>query len=127
MSQAVRSRLLFALGPVFELHVRFGSGGRGVLPGLSSFRGDTSQQQRWAELAEVLTAIIFRVPRGKDALARVSAYDVFEQTWARRRRPTSQAARITVADAPLEWRRAVAHAAGHADLETDKKYLRLGR
>jgi hypothetical protein len=80
------------------------------------------------ELAEVLTAIIFRVRAGKAALPLVSAYDVFEQTWSapmpflfQRRygsedRPitrsyirecmvaTSQAAQITVADAPLEWR-----------------------
>src|SRR5207249_4934609 len=33
------------------------------------------------ELAEVLTAIIFRVRAGKAALPLVSAYDVFEQTW----------------------------------------------
>jgi hypothetical protein len=80
------------------------------------------------ELAEVLTAIIFRVRRGNDALPLVSAYDVFEQTWSapmpflfQRRygsedRPitrsyirecmvsTSQAAQITVAGEPLEWR-----------------------
>jgi hypothetical protein len=80
------------------------------------------------ELAEVLTAIIFRVRRGKSALPLVSAYDVFEQTWSapmpflfQRRygsedRPitrsyirecmvaTSQAAQITVAGEPLEWR-----------------------
>jgi hypothetical protein len=77
------------------------------------------------ELAEVLTAIIFRVRRGNDALPLVSAYDVFEQTWSapmpflfQRRygsedRPitrsyirecmvaTSQAAQITVAGQPL--------------------------
>ena len=34
------------------------------------------------ELAEVLTAIIFRVRAGKAALPLVSAYDVFEQTWS---------------------------------------------
>jgi len=80
------------------------------------------------ELAEVLTAIIFRVRRGKSALPLVSAYDVFEQTWSapmpflfQRRygsedRPitrsyirecmvaTSHAAQITVAGQPLEWR-----------------------
>jgi hypothetical protein len=80
------------------------------------------------ELAEVLTAIIFRVRRGKAALPLISAYDVFEQTWSapmpflfQRRygsedRPitrsyirecmvaTSQAAQITIAGEPLEWR-----------------------
>jgi integrase len=80
------------------------------------------------ELAEVLTAIIFRVRAGKAALPLVSAYDVFEQTWSapmpflfQRRygsedRPitrsyirecmvgTSQAAQITIAGEPLEWR-----------------------
>jgi hypothetical protein len=80
------------------------------------------------ELAEVLTAIIFRVRAGKAALPLVSAYDVFEQTWSapmpflfQRRygsedRPitrsyirecmvsTSQAAQITTAGEPLEWR-----------------------
>ena len=80
------------------------------------------------ELAEVLTAIIFRVRAGNPALPLVSAYDVFEQTWSapmpflfQRRygtedRPltrsyirecmvaTSQAAGITAADQPLEWR-----------------------
>jgi len=80
------------------------------------------------ELAEVLTAIIFRVRGGKAALPLVSAYDVFEQTWSapmpflfQRRygsedRPitrsyirecmvsTSQAAQITTAGEPLEWR-----------------------
>ena len=80
------------------------------------------------ELAEVLTAVIFRVRAGKAALPLVSAYDVFEQTWSapmpflfQRRygsedRPinrsyirecmvaTSRAARITVAGQPLEWR-----------------------
>ncbi|MFL6124814.1 tyrosine-type recombinase/integrase [Actinophytocola sp.] len=80
------------------------------------------------ELAEVLTAIIFRVRAGNAALPLVSAYDVFEQTWSppmpflfQRRfgtedRPltrsyireclvaTSQAAQITAADQPLEWR-----------------------
>ena len=80
------------------------------------------------ELAEVLTAIIFRVGGGKAALPLVSAYDVFEQTWSapmpflfQRRygsedRPitrsyirecmvsTSQAAQITTAGEPLEWR-----------------------
>jgi integrase len=80
------------------------------------------------ELAEVLTAIIFRVRDGKAALPLVSAYDVFEQTWSppmpflfQRRygsedRPinrsyirecmvsTSQAAQITIAGEPLEWR-----------------------
>ena len=79
------------------------------------------------ELAEVLTAIIFRVRAGKQALPLVSAYDVFEQTWCapmpflfQRRfgtedRPLtrsyireclvamSQAAQIT-AGQPLEWR-----------------------
>jgi hypothetical protein len=34
------------------------------------------------ELAEVLTAIIFRVRAGKASLPLVSAYDVFEQTWS---------------------------------------------
>ena len=34
------------------------------------------------ELAEVLTAIIFRVRAGKAALPLVCAYDVFEQTWS---------------------------------------------
>jgi integrase len=80
------------------------------------------------ELAEVLTAIIFRVRAGNAALPLVSAYDVFEQTGSppmpllfQRRfgtedRPltrsyireclvaTSQAAQITVAGQPLEWR-----------------------
>jgi integrase len=80
------------------------------------------------ELAEVLTAIIFRVRAGNAALPLVSAYDVFEQTWSppmpflfQRRfgtedRPltrsyireclvaTSQAAQITAAGQPLEWR-----------------------
>jgi integrase len=80
------------------------------------------------ELAEVLTAIISRVRRGKAALPLVSAYDVFEQTWSapmpflfQRRygsedRPitrsyirecmvaTSHAAQITAAGQPLEWR-----------------------
>jgi hypothetical protein len=80
------------------------------------------------ELAEVLTAIIFRVRRGKSALPLVSAYDVFEQTWSapmpflfQRRygsedRPitrsyirecmvaTSQGAQITIAGESLEWR-----------------------
>ncbi|HWM95459.1 MAG TPA: site-specific integrase [Streptosporangiaceae bacterium] len=80
------------------------------------------------ELAEVLTAIIFRVRAGKAALPLVSAYDVFEQTWSapmpflfQRRygsedRPitrsyirecmvaTSQAAQVTIAGEPLEWR-----------------------
>jgi hypothetical protein len=80
------------------------------------------------ELAEVLTAIIFRVRGGRAALPLVCAYDVFEQTWSpplpflfQRRygtedRPltrsyireclvaTSQAAQITVAGEPLEWR-----------------------
>jgi len=80
------------------------------------------------ELAEVLTAVIFRVRAGKAALPLVSAYDVFEQTWSapmpflfQRRfgtedRPltrsyirecmvaTSMAAGITAAGQPLEWR-----------------------
>ena len=80
------------------------------------------------ELAEVLTAIIFRVRAGNAALPLVSAYDVFEQTWSaampflfQRRygyedRPitrsyirecmvaTSQTAQITIAGEPLEWR-----------------------
>ena len=80
------------------------------------------------ELAEVLTAIIFRVRAGNAALPLVSAYDVFEQTWSasmpflfQRRygsedRPinrsyirecmvaTSRAAQITVAGQSLEWR-----------------------
>jgi hypothetical protein len=80
------------------------------------------------ELAEVLTAIIFRVRAGNAALPLVSAYDVFEQTWSppmpflfQRRygsenRPitrsyirecmvaTSRTAQITVANEPLEWR-----------------------
>jgi len=80
------------------------------------------------ELAEVLTAIIFRVRAGNAALPLVSACDVFEQTWSapmpllfQRRygsedRPvnrsyirecmvaTSRAAQITVAGQPLEWR-----------------------
>jgi hypothetical protein len=34
------------------------------------------------ELAEVLTAVIFRVRAGNPALPLVSAYDVFEQTWS---------------------------------------------
>jgi integrase len=80
------------------------------------------------ELAEVLTAVIFRVRAGNPALPLVSAYDVFEQTWSapmpflfQRRygsenRPitrsyirecmvtTSKAAQITIAGQPLEWR-----------------------
>ena len=80
------------------------------------------------ELAEVLTAVIFRVRAGNAALPLVCAYDVFEQTWSppmpflfQRRygnedRPigrsyirecmvaTSQATHITVAGEPLEWR-----------------------
>jgi integrase len=80
------------------------------------------------ELAEVLTAIIFRVRAGKAALPLVCAYDVFEQTWSppmpflfQRRygnedRPigrsyirecmvaTSQAAQITAAGETLGWR-----------------------
>jgi hypothetical protein len=80
------------------------------------------------ELGEVLTAIIFRVRAGNAALPLVSAYDVFEQTWSppvpflfQRRfgtenRPltrsyireclvaTSQAAQITAAGQPLQWR-----------------------
>jgi integrase len=80
------------------------------------------------ELAEVLTAVIFRVRAGNAALPLVCAYDVFEQTWSppmpflfQRRygnedRPigrsyirecmvaTSQATHITVAGQPLEWR-----------------------
>ncbi len=80
------------------------------------------------ELAEVLTAIIFRVRAGKAALPLVCAYDVFEQTWSppmpflfQRRygnedRPigrsyirecmvtASQAAQITAAGETLEWR-----------------------
>ncbi|MGI5048245.1 tyrosine-type recombinase/integrase, partial [Streptomyces sp. JAC25] len=80
------------------------------------------------ELAEVLTAVIFRVRAGSAALPLVSAYDVFEQIWSppmpflfQRRygtedRPltrsyireclvaTSQSAQITVAGDPLEWR-----------------------
>ena len=80
------------------------------------------------ELAEVLTAIIFRVRAGNAALPLVCAYDVFEQTWSppmpflfQRRfgnedRPigrsyirecmvaTSQATQITVAGEPLAWR-----------------------
>ncbi len=80
------------------------------------------------ELAEVLTAIIFRVRAGKAALPLVCAYDVFEQTWSppmpflfQRRygnedRPigrsyirecmvaTSQAAHIAAAGETLEWR-----------------------
>jgi integrase len=80
------------------------------------------------ELAEVLTAVIFRGRAGNAALPLVSAYDVFEQTWSppmpflfQRRygtedRPltrsyireclvaTSQSAQITVAGDPLEWR-----------------------
>ncbi|MGN9912711.1 tyrosine-type recombinase/integrase [Phytohabitans sp. LJ34] len=80
------------------------------------------------ELAEVLTAIIFRVRAGNAALPLVSAYDVFEQTWSppmpflfQRRygtedRPltrsyirecllaTSHAAQITAAGQPLQWR-----------------------
>jgi Phage integrase family len=80
------------------------------------------------ELAEVLTAIIFRVRAGKAALPLVCAYDVFEQTWSppmpflfQRRygnedRPigrsyirermvaTSQAAQIAAAGETLEWR-----------------------
>ena len=34
------------------------------------------------ELAEVLTAVIFRVRAGNAALPLVCAYDVFEQTWS---------------------------------------------
>ena len=80
------------------------------------------------ELAEVLTAIIFRVRAGNPALPLVCAYDVFEQTWSppmpflfQRRygnenRPigrsyirecmvaTSQAAHIAAAGETLEWR-----------------------
>jgi site-specific recombinase XerD len=80
------------------------------------------------ELAEVLTAIIFRVRGGRAALPLVCAYDVFEQTWSppmpflfQRRygtedRPltrsyireclvaTSLAAQLTGAGEPLEWR-----------------------
>jgi site-specific recombinase XerD len=80
------------------------------------------------ELAEVLTAIIFRVRAGNATLPLVSAYDVFKQTWSppmpylfQRRfgtedRPltrsyireclvaTSQAAQITAAGQPLQWR-----------------------
>jgi integrase len=80
------------------------------------------------ELAEVLTAIIFRVRAGNAALPLVCAYHVFEQTWSppmpfllQRRygtedRPltrsyirkclvaTSPAAQITAADQPLQWR-----------------------
>src|SRR5260370_38586933 len=80
------------------------------------------------ELAEVLTAVIFRVRAGNAALPLVSAYDVFDQTWAapmpylfQRRygsenRPitrsyirecmvtTSNAAQITHAAQPPEWR-----------------------
>jgi hypothetical protein len=80
------------------------------------------------ELAEVLTAIIFRVRAGNASLPLVSTYDVFEQTWSppmpylfQRRfgtedRPltrsyireclvaTSQAAQIIAAGQPLEWR-----------------------
>lgn len=80
------------------------------------------------ELAEVLTAIIFRVRAGNAALPLVCAYDVFEQTWSppmpflfQRRygnedRPiglsyirecmvaTSQAAHIAAAGEILEWR-----------------------
>ena len=80
------------------------------------------------ELAEVLTAIIFRVRAGKAALPLVSAYDVFEQTWSppmpflfQRRfgtedRPltrsyiraclvaTSRTTRITAAGQSLQWR-----------------------
>jgi len=80
------------------------------------------------ELAEVLTAIIFRVRAGNATLPLVSAYDVFEQTWSppmpylfQRRfgtedRPltrsyireclvaTSQASQITAAGQPLQWR-----------------------
>jgi integrase len=80
------------------------------------------------ELAEVLTAIIFRVRAGNPALPLVCAYDVFEQTWSppmpflfQRRygnedRPigrsyirecmvaTSQATQITAAGETLEWR-----------------------
>jgi integrase len=80
------------------------------------------------ELAEVLTAIIFRFRAGKAALPLGSAYDVFEQTWCspmpflfQRRFGTedrtltrsyireclvamSQAAEITAGGQPLEWR-----------------------
>ncbi|MGN9789320.1 tyrosine-type recombinase/integrase [Nonomuraea sp. ZG12] len=80
------------------------------------------------ELAEVLTAIIFRVRRGQPALPLVPAYDVFEQTWSApmpflfQRRygsedraltrsyireclvATSAAAHLTIAGEPLEWR-----------------------
>ncbi|WIX85717.1 site-specific integrase [Amycolatopsis sp. DG1A-15b] len=81
-----------------------------------------------AELAEVLTAIIFRVRAGNAALPLVPAYDVFEQTWSppmpylfQRRfgtedRPLtrsyireclvtmSQTAQVTAAGQPLQWR-----------------------
>jgi hypothetical protein len=80
------------------------------------------------ELAEVLTAIIFRVRAGNPALPLVCAYDVLEQTWSppmpflfqwrygSEDRPigrsyirecmvvASQAAQITAAGETLEWR-----------------------
>jgi integrase len=80
------------------------------------------------ELAEVLTAIIFRVRAGHAALPLVSSYDVFEQTWSppmpfllKRRfgtedRPLtrsyirdclvamSDTAQIIAAGQPLQWR-----------------------
>ncbi|WP_322751676.1 MULTISPECIES: site-specific integrase [unclassified Frankia] len=80
------------------------------------------------ELAEVLTAIIFRVRAGNATLPLVSAYDVFEQTWCppmpflfQRRfgtedRPltrsyireclvaTSRAAHVTTGGQTLQWR-----------------------
>jgi hypothetical protein len=80
------------------------------------------------ELAEVLTAIIFRVRAGRATLPPVSAYDVFEQTWSppmpflfQRRfgtedRPLtrsyireclvamSHTAQIIAAGQPLQWR-----------------------
>jgi hypothetical protein len=80
------------------------------------------------ELAEVLTAIIFRVRAGKAALPLVSAYDVFEQTWSppmpflfqwpfgTEDRPltrsyireclvaTSRTAQITAAGQSMQWR-----------------------
>jgi integrase len=79
------------------------------------------------ELAEVLTAIIFRAQAGNAALPLVSAYDAFEQTWSpvmpfvfQRRYGTedrplnrsyireclvaaSETAQITVAGQPLGW------------------------
>lgn len=53
MSQAARRRLLSVLGSVFELHVRFGSGGwRGVLPGVPG----EAPASTWPECVSFLVA-----------------------------------------------------------------------